>query len=62
VWNHRTIASALRAKFPSAQLIADELATLYELARYTPPGEALSPTSLADARRGLTQLSGARPG
>lgn len=58
VWNHLTIARALRKQIPSSDLIADELAKLYELARYTPADEAMSPGSLADARRCLCHLAG----
>ena len=58
VWNHLTIAKALRQQIPESELVAEELAKLYELARYTPPGEALSPASLADARRCLCHLAG----
>ncbi|QEL13905.1 hypothetical protein [Limnoglobus roseus] len=58
VWNHETIARALRQQIPHSELIADELAKLYELARYTPPGEPLSAGALADARRCLCRLAG----
>ncbi len=61
VWNHLTIARALRTQIPSSELVADELAKLYELARYTPAGEPLSPASLADARRCLCTLAGVTP-
>ncbi len=58
VWNHLTIARALRKQIPASDLVADELAKLYELARYTPASEAMSPSSLADARRCLCHLAG----
>ncbi len=58
VWNHETIARALRQQIPHSEMVADELAKLYELARYTPPGEQLSPSALADARRCLCHLAG----
>ncbi|MBL8865538.1 MAG: hypothetical protein JNK93_08245 [Planctomycetia bacterium] len=58
VWNHLTIARALRRQIPASDLVADELAKLYELARYTPANEAMSPASLADARRCLCHLAG----
>jgi hypothetical protein len=58
VWNHLTIARALRSQIPESDLVADELAKLYELARYTPAHETMSPVSLADARRCLCHLAG----
>ena len=61
VWNHHTIAAALRAKVPESEAYADELAHLYELARYTSVGEPLPVTALADARRCLCQLAGVTP-
>jgi hypothetical protein len=57
VWNHSTIAAALR-RLPHGEYVADELAHLYERARYTPPGEPLSDADLAAARRGLCHLAG----
>ena len=61
VWNHHTIAAALRAKLPESEAYADELAHLYELAKYTSVGEPLPATALADARRCLCQLAGVTP-
>jgi hypothetical protein len=58
VWNHATIATALReylAKDPEA---IDRLAVMYALARYTPAGESLSPESVTQARRTLCDLAG----
>ncbi len=61
VWNHHTIAAALRAKLPESESYADELSHLYELAKYTSVGEPLPATALADARRCLCQLAGVAP-
>jgi uncharacterized membrane protein YgcG len=58
VWNHETIATALRIQIPSSELIADELASLYEIARYTPPGVPLTEPDLRNARRCLCELAG----
>lgn len=61
VWNHRTIATALRARVAGADAVAEELASLYEQARYTPPTEPLPPAALVAARRCLCQLAGVSP-
>jgi hypothetical protein len=56
-WNHRDIAQALGSAAgdrPAAQ----ELAQVYELARYTPDDERLPEASLAAARRDLCFLAG----
>lgn len=58
VWNHHTIAAALRQQVPGAELVADDLAHLYELARYTPPGDRLAEADLIRARRSLCHLAG----
>jgi hypothetical protein len=58
VWNHRTIAVALDSRVAGAENVSHELASLYELARYTPANEPLSPEALASARRSLCQLAG----
>lgn len=58
VWNHRTIAAALRAKVVGADGVAEELAGLYELARYTPATEPFPESALAAARRCLCHLAG----
>jgi hypothetical protein len=60
VWHHRTIATALRNHAARAEPVADRLADLYELARYTPPDVPLPPAALADARRCFGVLAGAR--
>jgi hypothetical protein len=58
--NHRDIAGSLGAT-PDRSQAADELATLYEKARYDPaPGE-LPPHELAAARRDLCLLAGLSP-
>ncbi len=69
-WNHRAIAERLRhsalssasghgatAGFTGRQAV-DELAALYEQARYAPPGDFLPDTALATARRDLCLLAG----
>jgi hypothetical protein len=61
VWNHRTIATALRARVAGADAVSDELAALYEVARYTPPAEPLPPAAIAAARRCLCHLAGVAP-
>jgi hypothetical protein len=61
VWNHRTIAAALRAKVAGADAVADELAGLYEVARYTPASEPLPADALPAARRCLCHLAGVNP-
>jgi hypothetical protein len=61
VWNHRTIAAALRARVAGADAVAEELAGLYEVARYTPATEPLPPDALPAARRCLCHLAGVNP-
>jgi hypothetical protein len=56
-WNHRDIASALGTEVGQRQA-AEELAGVYELARYTPDDERLPEASLAAARRDLCFLAG----
>jgi hypothetical protein len=50
-WNHRAIAESLGPA-------ANELAHLYELARYAPPGDPLPAGALVSARRHLCLLAG----
>ena len=60
-WNHRRIAAHLGADAcPSLErrLAADELAVLYERARYTPAVDPLPAEDLASARRALCLLAG----
>src|SRR5581483_12253552 len=71
-WNHLAIADGLRNTRPSAVpstaalerstpasgAAADELASLYEQARYAPPSDPLPDTALITARRDLCLLAG----
>lgn len=58
VWNHVTIASALARAVPQAEALADPLARLYAVARYTPADEPLPPAAIAEAREYLCELAG----
>ncbi len=58
VWNHVTIAAALERAVPQAEALADPLARLYAVARYTPAGEPLPPGAIAEARGYLCELAG----
>jgi hypothetical protein len=60
-WHHLEIAGRLgsRGRTPEAPRAAEELAGLYEHARYAPPDEALPDAELAAARRDLCLLAGA---
>ena len=58
VWNHVTIASALERAVPQAEALADPLARLYAVARYTPADEPLPPGAIAEARGYLCELAG----
>lgn len=60
-WNHLTIARALREALPQAEALADPLAHLYALARYTPATEPFPESALAEARGYLCELSGVTP-
>jgi len=61
-WNHREIAAALGVendrRYDGRYEAAEQLASLYEQARYAPPEEALSDAALAAARRNLCFLAG----
>lgn len=57
-WNHVTIASALERAVPQAEALAEPLARLYAVARYTPAGEPLPPAAIAEAREYLCELAG----
>jgi hypothetical protein len=57
-WNHRTIAAQLSGPDVPARQAADELAFLYEQARYAPPADQLPDEALAMARRALCFLAG----
>lgn len=61
VWNHLTIAEGLRATVPTAGELAEPLARLYAVARYTPADEPLPPNAIPDARRHLCTLAGVSP-
>lgn len=58
VWNHVTIAAALERASPHAEALADPLARLYAIARYTPANEELPPGALTEAREYLCELAG----
>jgi hypothetical protein len=58
VWNHVTIASALERAVPQAEALADPLARLYAVARYTPADEPLPPGAIAEASEYLCELAG----
>lgn len=57
-WNHREIAVGLGGEEIERRRAADELADLYERARYAPESEPLPPEAMATARRALTHLAG----
>ena len=56
-WNHLQIAAGLGDNSDSREA-ADQLASLYEQARYVPGAESLSPAAAQTARRTLTVLAG----
>ncbi len=58
VWNHVTIAEALREALPDREHLAEPLARLYAVARYTPLREEIPESAFAEARRCLCQLAG----
>jgi hypothetical protein len=58
VWNHTTIAAAIRQQIPGAHAVAVPLAHAYALARYTPPAEELTQLEIGEARAALCQLAG----
>ncbi len=60
--NHRAVAAAVgnpATAAPERRQAADQLAQLYEQARYAPPAETLSPEDIAQARTDLCSLAGA---
>jgi hypothetical protein len=57
-WNHLQIAVRLAGPQARHQTAADQLAGVYEQARYTPADEPLTDAALASARRDLCQLAG----
>jgi hypothetical protein len=58
VWNHVTIAAELRRAVPEVGDLAEPLARLYALARYTPNDESLAPADLEEARGHLCRIAG----
>ncbi len=58
VWNHLTIAEALRDALPHVEHLAEPLARLYAVARYTPLREDIPASAYAEARHCLCQLAG----
>ena len=58
VWNHLTIAEALRDALPEKEHLAEPLARLYAVARYTPLREEIPESAYAEARHCLCQLAG----
>jgi len=56
-WNHRVIADQFAEVKPTQAAPANELAGLYERARYAPLGEDLSAGDFADARRDLRAIA-----
>ena len=58
VWNHMTIAEALRDALPDREHLAEPLARLYAVARYTPIREEIPESAYAEARRCLCALAG----
>lgn len=57
-WNHRVIADQFAEAKPAQAAPANELAGLYERARYAPVDENLTSGDFADARRDLRTLAG----
>jgi hypothetical protein len=57
-WNHVTIAAALERAAPHAEALAEPLAKLYAMARYTPADEPLPPNAIVEAREYLCELAG----
>jgi len=58
VWNHLTIAAVLREHHPEVDGIAEPLARLYAIARYSPIAEPMSPADISEARHHLCSLAG----
>ena len=57
-WNHRVIASQFVEVQPKHVEPANEVAELYERARYAPTDEDLTPREFSDARRDLRTIAG----
>jgi hypothetical protein len=60
-WNHVTIAQQLLERVPNSAGIADQLAQVYAIARYTPQDQPLPDKVIQEARTYLCQLAGVRP-
>lgn len=58
-WNHREIARALGRQTAALAFAADQLALLYELARYDPGQDEMPQDALTAARHSLVSLAGA---
>lgn len=58
-WNHRVVADEFGRTRPAVAEPADQVAGLYERARYAPADEDLTNNEFADARRDLRLLAGA---
>jgi hypothetical protein len=58
-WNHRVIAEQFATAEPAHAGPADEVAGLYERARYAPEDEELTASDFAAARRDLRAIAGA---
>jgi hypothetical protein len=58
-WNHRVIADQFRTQQPTNADAAEEVAGLYERARYAPVEEDLTAGDFASARRDLRVIAGA---
>ena len=56
-WNHRVIASQWSAKTPACTPVANGLAQLYEMSRYSQGDAALSETERTQARLAIAQIA-----
>ncbi len=57
-WNHRIIADRLREQPTSDEEAAEQLALLYQQARYAPDNEKLADDTISRARQYVCQLAG----
>jgi hypothetical protein len=57
-WNHRVIADQIAEIRPAHAEPADQLAGLYERARYAPLDEDLTTNEFSEARRDLRVIAG----
>jgi hypothetical protein len=60
-WNHRVVADHVGQTEPAHATPANEVAGLYERARYAPADEDLTAGEFADARRDLRAIAGVSP-